>query len=438
MCTKSSSQVRRGMILVDVLVAMSMVAFFVSIFSAATIYSRQSFDRAHNRMGELMSSSTFATNASVDNLSVPLFIPASNMPVCSTDFRGGYSSEISTSSVPIIKTINLPISPTTPLTHLEVRGGLAFVSADSNISADPDIFVFNIPASSTTLSATATLVSSINTGPGIAPFALVGNRIFAGAASTAAQLHVINFGNLVTPFLEDKYRLPPPYATATLPYATAVSFGVDLSNYAGYVYLGTDKWEGDEFSVIDVTNPVSPTWINGLNVDSKINDIQISSDTKAAYIANAGQAQLIQALVNGVPSGSELNIEYGFSPSGWSRQEGKAVSLHSSRLLFGRTSGGYDISSDHELFSWATTSGTLSSIPYLSQNIPGGVYGIVQDDARVYIATRQIGKEFQVFDTTMATSTLFMLPTQPQSMTCDGDIIYVLSHTSSIIYAISF
>ena len=422
-----------GIILVDVLLAMSLAAFFVAIFSSAFYSVEHSFERAHERMSALVTGDTEPTSPSL-----PIYVPVSNMPICSTDFTGSTSTLLLAPS-PMVKIIHLPISSTIPLTHLEVRKDMAFISGDSSIASDPDLFVVDIGGSWQTgivssEAPTSSLVSSIDTGPGISSFALVGKRIFASAASAAAQLHVVSFigtSSPTQPLIEDKYKLPLPYATATPPYATAISFELDKS--VAEIYLGTEKWDGDEFSTIDVSRPSSPVWRSGLDIDSKVNDITVASGT--AYISNANQNQLIQA---------DANTWVGFSPSGWLRQEGEVASLYNGRIVFGRTSGGYDISTDHELFSWATTTTIVAnnapsiSGNFSSKNIPGGVYGIVQDQKLIYVITHQTGKEFQVLDTTLSTSMAFSLPSQPKSMTCDGDTIYVLSRTSSDIYAITF
>ncbi len=392
---------------------MSLAAFFVSIFSSASYSAQQSFERVYDRMRVWP-----VNDATSSIVSLPLFIPVSDKSICSRNFMRGSSS-------PTISSVVLPISLTIPLTHLEVRGGIAFISADSSVATDPDLFVVDISGSSH-------ILSSINTGPGISSFSLVGKRIFASAASTIAQLHVIGFsdttfsGPLV---VEGKYQLPLPYATATPPYATTISFG--FNDGTGKIFLGTEKWDGDEFSIIDVSTPSSPSWRSGLEIGSRVTDIAV--DSSIAYIANAGANQLINT-VGGL-----------FSPSGWSRQEGKVISIYDSRIIFGRTSGGYDIQTDHELFSLATTTGRSGVMSILStKNILGGVYGIVQDDNHVYIATHEVGREFQIFDIASSslalssTSRTFSLPTQPQSMTCDGDTMYVLSHTSPYIYAIRF
>jgi hypothetical protein len=210
------------------------------------------------------------------------------------------------------------------------------------------------------------------------------------------------------------------------------------------IYLGTEKWDGDEFSIIDVSDPLQPAKIGGFETGSKINDIFVRDGT--AYIADSDQNQM---RVVDVREPSAIQIIGSFSPSGWSRQEGKTLSYFEDSFGFGRTSGGFDITSDHEAFSWATTSAAAGSPPvvfysdpyaYHSINIPGGVYGMVADRSHAYLATRQVNKEFDILnrDLSTSTATYYPLPVAPQTLTCDGDYLYILAATAPVIYEISF
>ena len=325
----------------------------------------------------------------------------------------------------LITPITLPISSLLPLTHLEVRGGIAYLSADSSKASDSDMLILNIrdPLHSYILSA-------IDTGPGIVSFSIAGNHIFSAAGSTVAQVHIIRFDNMYNQFLEKKYQIPLPYATATPPFGSSIFFNKNT------LYLGTEKWIGDEFFIIDVSNPIQPYTLASLNIDTKINDIGIRGDI--AYITTSGMQQLVGI---DIKDKSYPRIIYSFSPSGWERQDGKIISFFEDKLDMGRTSGGFNIIKDHELFSWAYTTldGHMDIDGSQSLDIPNGVYGIVIDRNSVYVATREIGKELQIFDTSLSTSTMvsYALPVLPQSMTCDGDSIYVLGKGASIIYKIN-
>jgi hypothetical protein len=321
-----------------------------------------------------------------------------------------------------ITTIHLPVDPTLPLTDLEVRNGIAYVSADSTVSADPDFLIFDIKDPSN-----MRLISSLNTGPGLTSLTLAGKRVYASAPSTVAQLHTIRLDSLSSPVLENRYRLPLPYATAT------PALGSSIFYDTGKVYLGTEKWDGEEFNAIDVSHPTAPTKLSGYEVGSKVNDI--FSYRGLAYVTASSRDQLL-VFNNSDPA--RLDLAQTFSPSGWERQEGKAVSLFEQRLGLGRTTGGFDLVSDHEVFVWATTSSSTLA-DFASVNNQGGVYGFLQDRSFVYLATRQLDKELQVLSPDLSTTTAsFALPIAPQVMTCDGDSIFIMANRAPFIYEITF
>jgi hypothetical protein len=457
---------KEGMLSIDIILAFALATIFVAVASASYASAREIYQRAidmqavlndyaasngalqnkpsipyGNDRVEYTSSTTglieigsVADGRTIDSVDV-------TSSLCSVDFFdqsavGAYAStyrsqagapHASASSISI-ESIPLPIDPRISLTDLEVRGDIAYVSSDSTTRSDPDMMVFDVADS-----AHPRLLSSIDTGPGIAAFALAGNRIYAAAASTNAQLHIIRIDALNSLGLESKYRLPLPNASTSPARGTAVAFR------AGIVYLGTDKWDGNELTLIDASNPVAPDRISGFETGSKISDILISGST--AYVADADQYQLRSIDV----SDSSRPILSGYaSPPGWSRQEGVTVSSFEYMLDFARTSGGFDITTDPELISFEKTSsaGLSPSLTWSRQfNIPGGVYGAIRDRHHLYAATRQYDEEFQVFDpASSATSSAmsFALPVAPERLRCDADHLYVLAGTAPVIYRVSF
>ena len=455
-------KLKEGIILIDIMMALSLSLIFIVIISDSAAESRDIFLHAQERNNLLnsfeASSTTIITSTrpygndwiqtdstvkdssgisisftAVRALASSITSKGDGTPICSADFgqssvTGSYqAANVSNASTSLnITAINLPINPLLPLTDIEVREGTAYISSDSSNASDPDLFVIDVSNP-----ATPKLISSINTGPGISAITLHGKRIYAAAASTAAQLHVIRFDVLNAPILEKKYKLPLPYATATPPLASSIFYKNDR------IYLGTEKWDGDEFSIIDVSNPASPTKVGGLETGSKVNDILVKNNT--AYIAASDEKQL--RLID-VKDSANPTVINSFSPSGWARQEGKSLSSFEDDLNFGRTSGGYDITTDHELFAWATTSTTTLLSPQ-SVNEKGGIYGIVQDRSHLFTITHEVNRELitfmpNSFGNPFATSSAYSLPVIPQMLTCDGDKLYILAHSSPTLYEITF
>ena len=286
------------------------------------------------------------------------------------------------------------------------------------------------------------LISFINTGPGISSIALVDNYIYAATPSATGQLQIVVLdnqlrnGNIIDTslVLRNKYKLPLPLASTT------PTKGSSIFYYKNKIYLGTEKWDGDELSVIDVTDPMNPFKIGGFETGGKIKNIFINNDM--AYLASADLQQL---RILDISNPNNPTLVSSFSPSGSTRQEGSAITFFENKLGLGRTSGGFNIVTDPEFYNFdlSSTSSYNSSHVLISSSsidIPGGIYGIVEDRSHIFLATRQLNKEFQIYDLSASTSTaqFYSLPVAPQKMTCDGRNLYILSATAPVIYEISF
>ncbi|MEA2715663.1 MAG: hypothetical protein QOG91_691 [Candidatus Parcubacteria bacterium] len=435
-----------GVILVDILLAFSLAAVSALFIAESSIQARRSFERAkqrqelldlyeagvssdrtgaygNDRVETVYEVATGTPRSTLEFRAVrsrPLaeLSDAAGEPLCSADFVGDHAAV-----APVVRAIHLPIDPFLPLTDLEVRNGVAYISADSPNAGDPDMLIADVRNGRE-----PGILSSINTGPGIAAIALAGTRIYAAVLSTVSQLQILRLQRLDDITLESAYRLPLPYATATPTVGSAIRY--DL----GRVYLGTEKWDGEEFNVIDVSDPSAPAKMAGYEIASKVNDIAISGDL--AYVAGSDEEQL--RLID-VRDPSRPTLENSFSPSGWQRQEGKIVTRFEGQTMFGRTSGGFNIRDDHEAFAFATTSEPALEDP-ISADIGGGVYGIVMDRSRAYLATREVDQELVVYDRDLATSSIvsYPLPVAPQALVCDNDRLYVLARAAPFIYEISF
>ena len=433
----------RGIILVDMMLAFSIGILFIAILATAHDDADALYTRARDRAaaldmyqnGDAVASTTLYGNDATETffmaasstissgvisfrrVSAIDAIHSAGTPLCAVDFVG--AGRVAT---PHIQAITLPVDPLLPLTDLQVRDGIAYVSTDSNVTVDPDLLVVDIRDEGH-----PQIVSSLNTGPGIVALSLAGKRIYAAASSVAGQLHVIRLDSLATPILETKFKLALPYATATAPLASSIFYD------RGHVYLGTEKWDGEEFVIFDMANPPVPLKIGSFEIGSKVNSILVKNGY--AYLSTAAQGQL---QILDVRDPARPRLVQGFAPSGWSRQEGRTENMFETGLTFGRTSGGYNVTSDAELFGWLGTSTTLTA-PTFADDISGGVYGIVSDRKYLYLATRTVNSEFQIRDRyTGALLASVSLPVAPQSLTCDAGHLYLLAHTAAVMYDISF
>ncbi len=417
---------KKGMIVLDILLALSLAGIFTMILTQTSVSARETFERANLQEEEILKyengglvSEIFpygndriqevVGNFEKVRARSPEYFEFAGTPLCTVNFPGNSGNSESPEVVPI----NLPINPLLPLTDIEVRNGIAYISADSNIASDPDLLIIDFTNRSNPI-----LISSLNTGPGIGSISLAGTRIFGAARSTASQLHVIKLNSLSDLVIQNKIQLPLPHATATPPFASSIFYN------KGFVYLGTEKWAGNELNIFDVSIPGEVIFQGSFETGSKINDIYVS-DNKA-YVAASDEDQL-RTLDISNPSNPTLIST--LSPSGWERQEGKVISKFQDYLIFGRTSGGFNITKDHELFDDLN-----------SKDIPGGVYGIIQDRKNIFVVSRDPEKEFQILSRHFSSTTVgvYFLPVAPQTLACDGDRLYILAQTAPIIYEILF
>lgn len=289
-------------------------------------------------------------------------------------------------------------------TDLEVRNSIAYLSADGTNAASSDLYIVdmtnpNLPS----------IVSTLNTGPGISALEIAGPYIYVANLSTTNQLQVIDITDRTSPILLAKFKLPLPHASSTPPLATSIFYS------RGLVYLGTQKWEGNEFTVIDVTNPATPQYLGGFETNTQINSIYVRDGYAYVAASDIGQMRILD-----VRNPFSITQISGFSPSGWETQQGKILSYFEKEVSLGRTTGGFNVVGNHEIFTFSTTTALENS-----HDIPGGVYGLISRPPLVYLATHAPGREFQIWEKDLTTE-VFEAPLgfQPTGMSCDNNMIY--------------
>lgn len=422
----------RGFLIIDAIIAIAVASIWISVIGETTSKIRNLNMRVENFQRSIAASSGKIFDFGIEDIGKTIPIPSRS---CADDlismrlYLSGQSDQnvshelVSSGNISaLITPIILPLNYNLILTDMVIRNDKAYISADSQISGDPDIFIFDISDDEHPI-----ILSSLNTGPGLASIALAGRRILGAAMSTAYQIHSIHIDDPQHLILENRYRLPSPAPSTSPAFASAISYNNRK------IYLGSEKWPGYELSVYDIQNNGELAYGFGWETSSKINDILASSSL--LVLAGSGREQIsILNIDNGVIASSTS-----FDLPGWERQNGRALEMWGGHKVLGRDPGGFDISADHELFVFSSSS--RSDITW-SMNIPGGVYGFVSDTDHLYMIARRLGFEFQVigFDKEGGqydVLAVFPLPTDPKTLTCDGGDIYVLSANVPVIYKIS-
>lgn len=291
-------------------------------------------------------------------------------------------------------------------TDLEARNGFVYLSTDSSSISDKDLYIVDARNPSN-----LQVMSSLDTGPGISKIEVAGLYIYMANTGSTNQLQVVDISNRYSPTVISKLKLPLPNASSTAPKATAIFYS------KGIIYLGTEKWEGNEFVVINVQNPSSPEYIGGFEIGTLINDIYVRDGL--AYLATSDEGQM--RILNVSNPQAIFLTEY-FSPSGWQTQESKIVSYFEENFSLGRTTGGFNIPSNPEIFVFSTSSPL--TIDFF-RDIPGGSYGIIMRPENIFMITRDLDKEFQVWKKDLSEKIVDLsLGFIPKSLACDGVSFY--------------
>lgn len=288
-------------------------------------------------------------------------------------------------------------------TDIEVRNGIVYLSADSSVLLKNDFFIFDSNDVNS-----IKLISSINTGPGVSGLEIAGPYAFLAQSSTVNQLQIIDIHDRYNPKIISQLRLPLPTSSTTPPFAKSIYY----SN--GYIYLGTEKWNGSELSIISVQDPYNPIVIGSYETNTLINDILVIDDR--AYLATSDEKQM---RVLDISNPSIPVLIDSFSPSGWQTQEGKIIDYFEGNILLGRTVGGFNVQNNHELFVFSTSTNIKS------KDIAGGVYGQLLRENKIFLITHNSGKEFQVLDSASMNKIYEIgLNSNPVKMVCDNKNIY--------------
>lgn len=333
-------------------------------------------------------------------------------PTCAAVFATGAALDVGHA---IVTPSPILLDSGTLATDIDVRHGVAYLTGDSAIAGERDLYIVDMGnAQGREPGQGPRLLGAANTGPGLAAIVVGGRYGYVANTSVTAQLQVIDFIDRTAPAVVASLRMPLPFATSSSPHGHAIAFA------SSTIFLGTEKWNGPELFVIDVTNPLAPNIIGNFELGTTVK--YIFARNGIAYVATAGEQELIELDVRNPSNIAQLNS---FSPTGWQIEEGNRITMHHDLLWFARAGGGFNTSSYKEVFrnpfDTSFPSSTSSSI-----HIPGGVYGVAVLDPYVFLATGDQGGVVSVWsDTLDRLVTTVSLGSRPVALSCDGQDMYV-------------
>ena len=271
----------------------------------------------------------------------------------------------------------------------------------------------------------------------------------AGTNKSCGQFQVIDLGATDSANASLVYTLEMP---AVGHGGSAVGQAVYYKD--GFVYLGLSKTDsGDEFNIIDVHSPTVPIRIGGLPVGSGVNSIIVRNTAYGTFAYVASPNNTMSGNANGDEI-SVINVSNPASPTyvtgfAGENDEGNGKSMYAigDDLYVGETASG----SSEEFFKLDNANPNLlaSKNPYpltnaslFSKEIGSSVNGLIVRNYLAFIGTT--GGEFQVWNIANPASVALYdtssisLSGSAASLDCEGNNVYAASNQSrGYLYSIA-
>ncbi|MEO8637469.1 MAG: hypothetical protein ABI430_01030 [Candidatus Taylorbacteria bacterium] len=301
------------------------------------------------------------------------------------------------------------ISSLTDITQIDVLNNKIYVTTNSSTPLQPDFHIVDISNHSD-----IQIVSSITTGPGLNALHVAGDYAYVANGSINAQLQIIDVSDSSNPLLKKELKLPSIVGIND----NRTSSSIFYSNKK--VFLGTNNSPSyPEFSVIDVSDPLSPSLLGSFEIGNVVNDIYVVG--AKAYLATASSKQMRILDVNDPSDIKEIGS---ITLTQFLTQSGKSLYPLGDTVYLGRTYGG-TIASNHELHIIDTKS--ESSVG--SEKIGKSVNDIFVRSDKAFLATLVGAEEFQIWNVKDPSNIVKIgdinLNGDGISLDCEGNTMYV-------------
>ncbi len=269
------------------------------------------------------------------------------------------------------------VDPLNMITDSVLYNNILFISTNSATRSVPDLYIIDVHDIQH-----PKILSSLNTGPGIASIVLHDNYIYAANLGTS-QLQVISVSDLLHPVLVVQVRLP----------GVTVSNGGGIGRSIYYsqqnIFIGLTKAIGPEFHILDVNDPLNPIEKGSYEAGSEVNKIMIAGTQ--AFIATPLQKQIS---ILDISNSKDITEQQSITLNGWQTLVPNAFFLLGRELFLGRTVGGFNTQYE-EFFSFDLSLNSISTV--IHQDIAASIDDMVVAHNRLYLATNDGQKEFQVY-----------------------------------------
>jgi hypothetical protein len=327
------------------------------------------------------------------------------------------------------------------ITGVDAWNSRLYVTTSGSSTSQASLFVFDIKdPGAPTLLGSLDNDSAAKTGPNAVMVAPSGGEIYTYLASassfTRGQLQIVDVTN---PKLAG---WTPQVITYKIPTSLVPTAGLGNSIFyrRGYVYLGlTSAPGGAEFGIIDVHDPIHPSWLGGFPLQGHaVNAIRVRNGyAYLAHPAGASDVAREELTVLDVTDPTKPRRVSGFyAPEGLGGN-GKSLAVTADRIYLGRTTT--KISDPNDALPEFLTLDDRNplALPVMSLGsinlaTAESVNGLIARGNLTFLLTSD---HLQIWDFTDATapqpltphadaSEFLTLPGKGVSLDCEGDVLY--------------
>ncbi|HXF44331.1 MAG TPA: hypothetical protein VNK70_02620 [Candidatus Paceibacterota bacterium] len=264
------------------------------------------------------------------------------------------------------------LGPGNSATDLDVINKIIYMTAEASSQNKPDFFIINATNGQNPIIVSNLAIPGVS---GLAALDVSGIYAFV-IENNLPRIRIVDVSSITAPSLVQSYDLPE-----------ATGDGMSVFYSGSRIFAGTETSQNsDEFYIIDVSNPIVPTYLGSFNVNADVNKIYVSG--KTAYLATSADSGEMVVLDISNPANI---VELGrFNATG--SADGKSIFLSSSKQYLGRLS-----SSNRELqILDATDPANILNVGFA--DLGGDLNDMYVRETLAFVGTSDSNNEFQVWD----------------------------------------
>lgn len=321
-------------------------------------------------------------------------------------------------------------------TSIQVVESNLLLTMNSSSTTEPDFFIFNKVLSGND---TFSLISSLDTGPGIASMYTAGFVAYVADMSVNHQVTAISIFKPEQPVVLKTFTFPSS-SSATSPIAKRVAV------YGQYIIIGTEKSTLPEIEIFDIkSNKLTAT----INTEFGINSLYINNnqlivlgpsnpelnvyDLSVLYEKSTSDDSLIPISSTQINLPITLTTIFSYDAPGGSGN-GRSIDVYAENAIFGRSEGGEELSVLNGF-----SNKNISSLHDIKIN--ASVDTVVAEGSYVFVFTADPNKELMIFSTklddkgniaSLVKVRDINLPARVADFVCDNSFLYIALQSNTV------